>query len=170
MALCQYQRQIASLCLLCAATGWQGVTIANAAQAAKPLPSTFNVTIGHALLCLDVIDPAYFFSYLQQQYGPPYQHVGGAWWFKTPNTKLWQVQLTAIMVSDNDATLQFIAAESEVSTDKLAAAIRTDSGLIFKPGNSGVYPLLVSNTGSIIAWENTKSKIYCAKDRRLFNK
>ena len=140
-----------------------------AAPTAPPLPTTFNTTIGNALLCLDALDPAYFYQYLQTWFGAPYQHSGGGWWFRTPNAKLWNVKITSIMVSDNSANLRFIAAETEVSTDKLAQAIHDDAGLVYRPGNPGKWPLLVSNTGSTIAWEQDKSKIYCAKDRLLFN-
>ncbi len=132
------------------------------------LPSTFNSTIGSALLCMDALDPGYFYTYLSQAFGAPYQHQGGAWWFKTPNTKLWNVQITSILVSDGRDGLLFIAAMSEVSTDKLAQAIFNNTGTRFTPGSSGKWPVLVSNTGSMIAWEKTKSKIYCAKDKRLF--
>lgn len=131
-------------------------------------PSTFNTTIGSALLCMDALDPGYFYTYLTQAFGAPYQHQGGAWWFKTPNTKLWNVPITAILVSDGQGGLLFIAAMSEVSTKKLSLAIYSDSGTLFTLGTDGNWPLLVSNTGSIIAWDKTKSKIYCAKDKRLF--
>ncbi len=141
-----------------------------AGPTAPPMPSTFNTTIGDALLCLDALDPAYFYQYLQTWFGAPYQHSGGGWWFRTPsNAKLWNVRITSIIVSDNTANLRFIAAETDVSTDKLAQAIHDAAGLVYQPGNPGKWPLLVSNTGSTIAWEQDKSKIYCAKNRLLFN-
>lgn len=162
--LTSHSRQVAGSLLLALACG-----TVPAGQTAAPVPTTFNTTIGNALLCLDTLDPAYFYQYLQTWFGPPYQHAGGGWWFRIPDAKLWAVKITSIMVSDNTASLSFIAAETDVSPDRLAQAIRADAGLIYQPGNAGSWPLLVSNTGSTIAWSQNKSKIYCAKDRRLFN-
>ncbi len=142
---------------------------AQAAGSGPTLPSTFNSTIGNALLCLDAIDPAFFYDYMLRNFGPPYQHQGSAWWFRTPKAKLWNVPVTAIMVSDNNASLFFIAAQTGVSTVQLAQAIRNSAGPVFQPGGGGPTPLLVSPAGSIIAWQQDQSKIYCAKDRRLFN-
>ena len=135
---------------------------------ARALPSTFNSTIGDALLCLDALDPGYFYTYLSQEFGQPYQHQGGAWWFRTPKTQLWNVPITSILVSDSNSSLFFIAAITDLSTDKLARAIADNAGILFNKGDSSAWPVLVSNTGSMIAWAGNGSKIYCAKDRRLF--
>ena len=130
--------------------------------------STLNDTIGNALLCLDALDPGYFYRYLRAEYGAPYQHQGGAWWFKTPQTYLWQVQINAILVGDEQGGLLFLAAETDVTPDKLAQAVTNWTGVRFDQGETGAHPVLVSDAGSKIAYSQTKSKIYCAQSRYLY--
>ena len=130
--------------------------------------STLNDTIGNALLCLDALDPGYFYRYLSAEYGAPYQHQGGAWWFKTPKTHLWQVQINAILVGDEQGGLLFLAAETDVAPDKLAQAITTWTGVRFNQDDHGAHPVLVSDAGSKIAYSQMKSKIYCAQSRYLY--
>ncbi len=142
-----------------------GLLLASTAWAQS---STFSDTIGNAVLCRDVLDPAYFFRYLSTEYGVPYQHQGGAWWFKTPKTRLWDVPVTAVAVSDDQGSLLFVMVMTDLAPDKLAQAIMADAGVRFDKGSVSVHPVLVSSTGSMIAWADTQSKIYCAQSRKLF--
>ena len=140
------------------------------ADSADVQPSTFDTVIGHALLCLDELEPVYFFQYLSANFGAPYQHQGGAWWFRTPNTKLWGVPVSQVMVSDGHGRLLFVAATVDVAPDELAQAITNNAGIRYQP-DVGAFPKRESATGSVIVYaqENAKrSKLYCALSPYLF--
>jgi len=72
-------------------------TLSAEARAAGEPPSTFGDTIGSALLCIDQIDPYYYWSYMKQYFGPPYKQEGGAYWFKVKAT-LWGANITEVLV------------------------------------------------------------------------
>lgn len=137
-------------------------TLGGAAWAAAAPPSTFGSTIGPALLCIDQIDPFYFWSYLNQFFGPPYKREGGAYWFKVEAT-LWGAAITEVMVSDGANAQVFLAAGFKDSPDKLAAAISEATGIRHLSEVPFQYSPLISGLGSKIVYFGQNSKIYCAK-------
>lgn len=125
-------------------------------------PSTFGSTIGQALLCVDHIDPFYFWSYLYQFFGPPYKTEGGAYWFKVQGT-LWGATITDVMVSDGASEQVFLAASFKDSPAKLSVAIAEATGMRYFSEVSAPFSPLTSNMGSKIVFAGQGSKIYCEK-------
>lgn len=144
------------LALACACS-WAG---------AAALPSTFEPTVGGALLCRSQLDNAYFHAYLSTAFGLPYKHEGGAYWFKLDAT-LWGKPVKEVMVSDDTSELVFVAAVADSKPDELAEAIRSSAGIRHRAVDASPYSLRVSNPGSVIAYQNNKSKIYCARYKPL---
>ena len=143
-----------------------GVLLALACSAAAALPSTFAPVIGNALLCRSQLDNAYFHSYLTTAFGPAYKHEGGAFWFKGEAT-LWGKQVVDLMVSDDANPMVFVAAVLDSKPEELEDAIRAGAGLRHLPADASRFPLRESNPGSVIAYHNDKSKIYCARYKPL---
>lgn len=135
---------------------------ASAAGGAK-VPSTFGDKIGSGLLCLDQIDPFYFWSYLNEFFGPPYKKEGGAYWFKV-QTSLWGAAITDVMVSDGADRLIFLAATSDVNPDELSVSIMGRTGISYQKTEPFQYSPMMSGLGSKIVFSGQKSKIFCAKD------
>lgn len=134
--------------------------------AAQAAPSTFGTMIGNAVLCLDHIDNAYFYSYLSTSFGPAYKHEGGAYWFKTDGT-LWGVSITDVIVSDDTSPLTFLGAVADTTPEKLDQAIVAAAGLHHIPANASAFAVRASGPGSEIIYFNTKSKVFCAKYKPL---
>ena len=143
-----------------------GLLLALACGAAQALPSTFGPVIGSALLCRSQLDNAYFHRYLGTAFGPAYKHEGGAYWFKGEAT-LWGKQVLDVMVSDDTNPLVFVAAVLDSKPDELEEAIRAGAGLRHQAADTSPYPLRVSKPGSVIAYHQGKSKIYCARYKPL---
>lgn len=135
-------------------------SLAPGAQAATP--STFAPVIGSALLCRSHLENNYFYSYLTQNFGKPYRHAGGAYWFRL-DAVLWGEKVTEVMVSDDTSEVVFIAAVVETTPDKLAKAAQAASGKAYRVADRSRYPLRISMTGSTIAYAREKSKIYCIR-------
>ncbi|WP_313706785.1 hypothetical protein [Massilia sp.] len=133
---------------------------------AQTLPSTFAPTIGSALLCRSALDNAYFHSYLTTSFGPAYKHEGGAYWFRLDAT-LWGKAVKEVMVSDDTSPLVFVAAVADSKPEELEEAIRASAGIRHRAVDASAFPLRVSNPGSVIAYQNNKSKIYCARYKPL---
>jgi hypothetical protein len=133
-----------------------------ATAAGGPLPSTFGSTIGQALLCVDQVDPFYFWSYLNQFFGPPYKAEGGAYWFKVPGT-LWGAAITDVLVSDGASEQVFLAAVFKDNPTKLSGAIAETTGVRHNSEDFSQFSPLVSGLGSKIIYFEQGSKIYCAK-------
>lgn len=125
-------------------------------------PSTFGSTIGPALLCIDQIDPFYFWSYLNQFFGPPYKTEGGAYWFKVQGS-LWGVAVTDVMVSDGASEQVFLAASFKDNPAKVSGAIAEMTGIRHVSEVTSQFSPLVSSVGSKIVYFEQGSKIYCAK-------
>lgn len=134
----------------------------HASAAGGSAPSTFGSTIGAALLCRDHIDPFYYWSYLNQFFGPPYKNEGGAYWFKV-QASLWGTQISEVLVSDGSAALVFLAAAATAKPDALSGAILEKTGISHTKEESTQYSPLLSNLGSKIVYFGQNSKIYCAK-------
>ncbi|MEW6370469.1 MAG: hypothetical protein AB1584_05995 [Pseudomonadota bacterium] len=133
---------------------------------AQALPSTFAPTIGSALLCRSHLDNVYFHSYLTTAFGPAYKHEGGAYWFRLDAT-LWGKPVKEVMVSDDTSELVFVAAVADSKPEELEEAIRASAGIRHRAVDASPFPLRVSNPGSVIAYQNSKSKIYCARYKPL---
>lgn len=126
-------------------------------------PSTFSTTIGSALLCLNQIDPFYFWSYLNQFFGPPYKNEGGAYWFKV-QTSLWGAPISDVMVSDGSGQVVFLAAAfTNTKPAALSGAISGSTGIGYTESEPTQYSPMMSNLGSKIVYFGQNSKIYCAK-------
>ena len=143
-----------------------GLLLALACGGAQALPSTFGPVIGSALLCRSQLDNAYFHSYLSTAFGSSTRHEGGAYWFKGEAT-LWGKQVQDIMVSDDTNAMVFIAAVVDAKPEELEEAIHGAVGIRYKPADASQYPLRVSSASSVIAYQNGKSKIYCARYKPL---
>lgn len=126
------------------------------------VPSTFGATIGPALLCLDHLDPFFFWSYLNEFSGPPYKREGGAYWFKIQAT-LWGAPVSEVLVSDGSSSVVFLAAAVTAKPDTLSGAIRDKAGINHVKEAQVPYSPLSSGLGSKIVYSGENSKIYCAK-------
>lgn len=133
---------------------------------ASAAPSTFAPVIGSALLCRSHLDNAYFHSWLTTAFGPAYKREGGAYWFKVDAT-LWGKPVQEVMVSDDTNPLVFVAAVLDSKPEELEEAIRAGAGPRHPPADGARFPLRMSNPGSVIAYHNDKSKIYCARYKPL---
>ena len=137
--------------------------IASCPAPALAVPSTFGPTIGAALLCLDQIDPFYFWSYLNRFFGPPYKNEGGAYWFKVQTT-LWGAPVSDVLVSDGSGSVIFLAAAfTSTKPDSLSSAIAGSTGIGYTKSEPIQYSPLMSNLGSKIIYFGQDSKVYCAK-------
>jgi hypothetical protein len=126
-------------------------------------PSTFSTTIGSALLCLDQIDPFYFWSYLNEFFGPPYKNEGGAYWFKVQTT-LWGAPISDVLVSDGSDQVIFLAAAfTNIKPDALSSAISGSTGIGYTNSEPIQFSPMMSNFGSKIIYFKQDSKIYCSK-------
>lgn len=145
-----------------------GALLAAASCAQAVPPTTLGSVVGNAALCLDQVENRYFFSYLQEFYGPPYQREGGAYWFKaTAGTVVWGVPITDVIVSDDSAPLVFVGLVADTAPDKLDNAIAAAAGVRHARVDNSAYPVRAATLGSKIVYFNTKSKLYCVKDRIL---
>ena len=143
-----------------------GALLALACAGVQAMPSTFGPVIGGALLCRNHLENAYFYSWLSTAFGPASKHEGGAFWFKGEAT-LWGKQVLEVMVSDDTHPMVFIAAVLDAKPEELEEAIRAAAGLRHQAVDASQTPLRVSNPGSVIAYHNDKSKIYCARYKPL---
>jgi hypothetical protein len=131
-------------------------------------PTHFASQVGYAVLCLNHVEPGYFYNYLSQHFGPPYKQSDGAYWFKASGA-LWSVNVTEVFVSDQLGEYQFIGALSELPPDQLASKLTEGAKVgtrFWKKNAADPYSTYISHTGSVIAFhEGTKSKVYCAARR-----
>lgn len=152
----------------------RAAAIASAALAASlslpagaATPSTFGSMIGSGLLCLDHTSNQAFYDYMVRFFGPPYKHDGGAWWFRTPDARLWDTEISEVMVSDDTWPLVFVGAVAETTPDKLELAVTAQSGVRYAKIDSSSFPVRETRPGSRIVYFDRKSKIYCAKFKSL---
>ena len=137
--------------------------IASYSGPALAVPSTFSTTIGTALLCLAQIDPFYFWSYLNEFFGPPYKNEGGAFWFKVQTT-LWGAPISDVMVSDGSGRVIFLAAAfTNTKPEALSSAIFGDTGIGYTNSEPIQYSPMMSNLGSKIIYFKQDAKIFCSK-------
>lgn len=155
-------KTIHRIALACAllAPGMSG--IANAAPAA-----TFGIEVGNALLCLNQLNSKYFYDYLFEAIGKPYKTEGGAYWFKASGINLWGMEVTDVLVNDDTSPADFVGAVVNGTPQALSDAIGKAVGIRYSLEDNGQYALRRSQAGSVIAYANNKSKIYCAKSKYL---
>jgi hypothetical protein len=137
-----------------------GISVNAGAQ--KAPPTTFGTTVGNAVLCLDHIDNAYFYTYLSNAFGPAYKHEGGAFWFRT-EAKLWDVPVTEVIVSDDTSPLTFVGVVADTTPEKLEEAATRASGLHYVKKDASAFPVRESRPGSKIVYFKTMSKVFCAR-------
>jgi hypothetical protein len=133
------------------------------------VPSTFSTTVGSALLCMDHVDPFYFWSYLNKFFGPPYKNEGGAYWFKV-KASLWGVPVSDVLVSDGKDQLVFLAAAMEAKPDALSEAILGNAGVAYSNERIAQYSPKSSGKGGKIIYFGQNSKIYCANYNLDYNR
>jgi hypothetical protein len=141
--------------------------LAASVPARAAAPSTFGSVIGSAVLCLDHLDNAYFYSYLSASFGPPYKRQGGAYWFATDEATLWGEAVKEVIVSDDTHALTFIGAVVDATPEKLEQAIVTAAGLHYTRKDRSNFPVRESNPGSKIVYYGDQSKVFCAKYKPL---
>ena len=130
---------------------------------ALAVPSTFGTIFGNAVLCIDQIDSAYFYEYLSTSFGPPYKREGGAYWFRAADARLWGIELTDVIVSDDSSELVFVAAVLEATPEELDLAVSTAAGMHHIAVDQSAFPVRQARPGSKIVYFNTRSKIYCLR-------
>lgn len=148
------RRAVAAAFLLC---------LGNCCAQGQPL-STFDPTIGSALLCHDHVDPAYYNSYLIEFFGRAYKLEGGAYWYKI-NQSLWTLKVSDVFVSDGSSKLDFIGAIVKAKPLDLARIILNSSGVAYAAINARPFAPLVSSEGGVIVYFGESAKIFCAKER-----
>ena len=140
-------------------------TLALTAQAA--VPTHFGVVLGNGLLCRDQASNRYYFDYRVRWFGQPYKREGGAYWFRTPNARLWGFPVSEVIVSDETFPYRFVGAVADTTPEKLEAAITQKDGLRYAKIDSSAFPVRETATGARIAYADRRSKIYCAKFKPL---
>ena len=148
----------------CCALALAGCLVYTGAQGA---PSTFGTIFGNALLCIDQVDSAYFHDYLSTSFGPPYKREGGAYWFRAAAARLWGIEATDVIVSDDSSALVFVAAVLEATPEELDLAISSSVGVRHIAVDQSAFPVRQARPGSKIAYFNTRSKIYCLRYKQL---
>lgn len=131
-----------------------------------PDDSTFSATFGPAILCLDDLEPGYFYNYLRQRQRP-YKIEQGAYWFKTSD-QLFGAPLTEVFVSDDSSRYAFVGAVSTLSPSELAATVSAAApagGSFKRLSRTDRYSIYASPIGSVIAYQGNKGKIFCYRDR-----
>ncbi|MDR1164110.1 MAG: hypothetical protein LBM17_09820 [Candidatus Accumulibacter sp.] len=128
--------------------------------------STFSVTIGTAVLCLDDIDPGYFFNYLNK-IKPPARHSEGAYWFATKES-FFGTPLKEVFVSDGSGEYTFIGLVTRLTPQQLVDALSESApagGRFRKREPRNKYSVFISPAGSIIAYQGKFAKIFCRRDK-----
>jgi len=129
-------------------------------------PSTFEPVIGGALLCRDRIDPVYLRDYLIRFYQNPYKTEGEAYWFKLDaGKKLYGMTLEDIFVSTEDSRYAFLGVVLSENLSLARKKILETEGIDFQPF-SGETVLRSAQGSFLIEYDQTQTKLYCAKHRR----
>ena len=128
--------------------------------------STFPTTVGMAVLCLDDVEPGFFFNYMSNV-KPAYKREQGAYWFKVAGS-LFGAPVSEVFVSDGSSRHSFVGMISSLAPIELAAAIAVGApaGGNFRSINPvDKYSILVSPAGSQIVYQGKTGKIFCRRDR-----
>ena len=144
--------------LACFAAGW--VALAGAQDA------NFSTIAGAAVLCLDDVEPGFFYNYLSRS-KVPYKRELGAYWFKVTE-QLYGAPITEVFVSDGSGRAAFIGMISSLAPPQLVEAITAGSpaGVTFRKVNGAdKFPTFVSSTGAEVVYQGKNGKIFCRRDR-----
>jgi hypothetical protein len=128
--------------------------------------STFSTTVGTAVLCLDDVEPGFFFNYMSKV-KPAYKRELGAYWFKVAG-QLFGAPVSEVFVSDGSSRHSFVGMVSSLAPVELAAAIAlgAPAGGNFRSINpADKYSILESPAGSQIVYQQKNGKIFCRRDR-----
>jgi hypothetical protein len=134
---------------------------------ASAAPPAFGIEIGNALLCLNQLNSKYFYDYLFEAFGKPHKNEGGAYWFKSADSTLWGMEVTDVLVNNNSSPAEFVGAVVKGTPQELADAIGKSVGIHYTLEDNGQYAQRRSQSGSVIAYADSKAKIYCAKSKLL---
>ncbi|QGZ41644.1 hypothetical protein IP92_00622 [Pseudoduganella flava] len=135
--------------------------------AAAAVPTHFGDVMGNGLLCRDQTTNRYYYDYMVRWFGQPYKREGGAWWFRTPQAKLWGFDVVEVIVSDETFPHRFVGAVTNTTPEKLAAAITQRDGLRYAKITGSAFPVREAPTGTRIVYADRRSKIYCGKFKPL---
>ena len=128
--------------------------------------STFSITLGMAVLCLDDVEPGFFYNYMNKT-SRPSKREKGAYWFKT-SEPLFGAPVTEVFISDGSSKHTFVGVVSSLPPDQLADAIATGApaGGNFKKVNPvDKYSTYISPAGSEIIFQGKNGKMFCRRDR-----
>lgn len=128
--------------------------------------STFSTTVGMAILCLDDVEPGFFFNHLSNV-KPAYKRELGAYWFKVAGD-FFGAPVSEVFVSDGSSRHSFVGMVSSLGPVELAAAIALGApagGNFRSTDPADKYSILVSPAGSQIVYQGKKGKIFCRRDR-----
>ena len=128
--------------------------------------STFSVTVGSAVLCLDDVEPGYFYNYMSKL-GRVSRREQGAYWFKT-GEQLYGAQLREVFVSDGSSPHSFVGVVASVPPPQLieALALAPSGGSKFAQTNpKDKYSAYVSPEGAQIVFQGRNAKLFCRRDR-----
>jgi hypothetical protein len=128
--------------------------------------SNFSVTIGTAVLCLDDIEPGYFFNYLRKT-KPPVRHEQGAYWFSTQES-FFGIPLKEVFLSDGSSEYTFVGLVTSLTPQQLVDALSESApagGRFRKREPENKYSVFVSPAGSVIAFQGKFAKIFCRRDK-----
>ncbi|TWI65309.1 hypothetical protein IP91_02717 [Pseudoduganella lurida] len=131
------------------------------------VPSHFGIVMGNGLLCRDQTSNRYYFDYMVRFFGQPYKRDGGAYWFRTPQAKLWGYDVKEVIVSDETYAYRFVGAVSDTTPDKLEAAIAKQDGVRYAKIDRSAFPVRETRAGGRIVYFDRRSKIFCAKFKPL---
>ncbi|WP_205629978.1 hypothetical protein, partial [Dechloromonas denitrificans] len=98
---------------------WPTILALLISTGAWPQSSTLSTSLGMAILCLDDVEPGYFYNAMRRR---PYKTEDGAYWFKT-SEQLFGAPVTEIFISDGSSRHAFVGAISSLSPAELAAVI-----------------------------------------------
>ena len=131
---------------------------------AWPQDSTLPTSLGMAILCLDDVEPGYFYNAMRRR---PYKTEDGAYWFKTSD-QLFGAPISEIFISDGTSRHVFVGAVSSLSPSALAAVVSAAApagGGFKRVSRTDRYSPFVSPTGSEIVYQGNRGKIFCRRDR-----
>lgn len=128
--------------------------------------STFSTTVGMAVLCIDDVEPGFFYNYMSK-IKRAYKREQGAYWFKTPG-QLFGAPVTEVFVSDGSAPYSFVGIVSSLPPVELAAAVAASApaGGNFRSINpADKFASFISSTGAEIVYQGKNGKMFCRRDR-----
>lgn len=143
---------------------WPALLALLISTGAWPQDSTLPTGLGMAILCLDDVEPGYFYNAMRRR---PYKTEDGAYWFKTTE-QLFGAPVSEIFISDGTSRHAFVGAISSLSPSALAAVISAAvpaGGGFIRVSRTDRYSPYVSPSGSEIVYQGNRAKIFCRRDR-----